>query len=353
MQNIIDWLKKQFSNPQVVFLSAMIVVLFVIVVYAGDMLMPALAGIVLAYLLEGLIKRMVAFHLPRPLCLGLVFIGFMLFLLLIVFALLPTLSSQLTQVVARIPSMLAEGQAALNTLPERYPELFSQDQVKEIIDSLRNDLTTYGQTLVTSSISGVTTLLALLIYIILVPILVFFFLKDKVQILTWLNEVLPSDNQLAMTVWQDVDRQIGNYIRGKFIEILVVWLASFITFSFLGLDFSMLLAVLVGLSVVIPYIGAVVVTVPVLVIAFFQWGFTSDFVTLTVAYLVIQALDGNLLVPLLFSEVVNIHPVAIIVAVLFFGGLFGMWGVFFAIPLATVVQAIIVAWPKSHESGAL
>ena len=60
----------------------------------------------------------------------------------------------------------------------------------------------------------------------------------------------------------------------------------------------------------------------------------------------IQFLDGNLLVPLLFSEVVNLHPVAIIVAVLLFGGIWGFWGVFFAIPLATLVKAVYNAWPQ-------
>jgi putative permease len=68
------------------------------------------------------------------------------------------------------------------------------------------------------------------------------------------------------------------------------------------------------------------------------------------AYGVIQLLDGNVLVPLLFSEAVNLHPVAIIVAVLFFGGIWGVWGVFFAIPLATLVSAIFSAWPTAiHE----
>ena len=69
---------------------------------------------------------------------------------------------------------------------------------------------------------------------------------------------------------------------------------------------------------------------------------------LIAAYLVIQALDGNVLVPLLFSEVVNLHPVAIIVAILVFGGVWGFWGVFFAIPLATLVNAIVRAWPSSQ-----
>jgi putative permease len=121
-----------------------------------------------------------------------------------------------------------------------------------------------------------------------------------------------------------------------------------VTFSAFGLNYAMLLGVLVGLSVIIPYIGATVVTVPVLIIAWFQWGWTVDFAWLSVAYFVIQALDGNVLVPLLFSEVVNLHPVAIIVAILVFGGLWGFWGVFFAIPLATLVQAVLTAWPRDN-----
>ncbi|WP_368165876.1 AI-2E family transporter, partial [Aeromonas sp. R9-1] len=110
-----------------------------------------------------------------------------------------------------------------------------------------------------------------------------------------------------------------------------------------------LLAVAVGFSVLIPYIGAVVVTVPVAMVGLFQWGLTPEFAWLMILYLVIQALDGNVLVPVLFSEAVNLHPVAIIVAVLFFGGLWGFWGVFFAIPLATLVKAVLNVWPKRDE----
>lgn len=349
MEQISGWIKRQISNPQVVFLAAALLVLFVIVVYAGNMLAPVLAGIVIAYLLEGIVRRMQSMHLPRWLSIWTVFIAFMLFLVSIFFWLLPTLYTQLAQVVAQIPSMLSEGQSALMTLPEKYPDLFSQEQVLELITGLRADLTGLGQQALANSLYGVTSIITLLIYVILLPILIFFFLKDKRRILDWTRDLLPSDNQLAIQVWHDVDVQIGNYIRGKFWEILIVWWTCFITFSLLGLQFSMLLAVLVGLSVLIPYIGAAVVTLPVVVIAYFQWGLTNEFYYLVAAYLIIQALDGNLLVPLLFSEVVNLHPVAIIVAVLFFGGLFGIWGVFFAIPLATLVQAIMVAWPRGVE----
>ncbi len=349
MDRIAHWFKRQFSNPQVVFLAFVLLGLLLAVLYVGNMLAPVFAGIVIAYLLEGIIKKLSKIKIPRLVSVWVVFLGFMLFLVSIIFGLLPTLYNQLKDMIQEIPSMLSRGQTALMTLPERYPELFSVSQVQEIISSVRTDMTEFGQLLLTSSLSGAASLITFIIYVVLLPILIFFFLKDKARILQWMKELFPNNSELAISIWHDVDLQIGNYIRGKFWEILIVWFVTLITFSFLGLQYAMLLSVLVGLSVLIPYVGAAIVTIPVLLIAWFQWGWSSEFFTLTAAYLIIQALDGNLLVPLLFSEVVNIHPVAIIVAVLFFGGLWGLWGVFFAIPLATLVQAVIVSWPKSTE----
>jgi putative permease len=110
-----------------------------------------------------------------------------------------------------------------------------------------------------------------------------------------------------------------------------------------------LLSFLVGLSVIIPYVGAIAVTVPIALIGFFQWGFSAKLGYLLIMYQIIQILDGNVLVPLLFSEVVDLHPLAIIVSVLFFGGLWGLWGVFFAIPLAALTQAVLDAWPRHRH----
>jgi len=122
----------------------------------------------------------------------------------------------------------------------------------------------------------------------------------------------------------------------------------------MDLSYAPLLAVIVGLSVLIPYIGAAVVTLPVALVGYFQWGLSSEFAWLLVWYAGIQFLDGNVLVPILFSEALNLHPVAIIGAILVFGGLWGFWGVFFAIPLATLVKALINVWPRSgHEPGSV
>lgn len=345
MESIRTWFRRHLADPQVMGLAVVLLAGFFIIFLTGEMLTPVIASIVIAYLLEGLVGVFERNGVPRLMAVLLVFVGFLAFMVFVFFALLPLLSRQATQIFQLLPEMLTAGQHALMRLPQRYPDLFSEAQMRDLIDSIRIEALSYGQHVVSLSVSSVVSVIAVAIYLILMPLLVFFFLKDKSRILEWFVRFLPKDRGLLTQVWSEVDRQIGNYVRGKFIEIIIVWVVTFFTFTIMGMQFALLLGVLVGLSVLIPYIGAAAVTIPVALLAYFQWGLTPDFWWLLLAYGVIQALDGNVLVPLLFSEVVDLHPVAIIVAVLVFGGLWGFWGVFFAIPLATLVQAVLRAWP--------
>lgn len=346
MRLITDWFKRTFSDPQIVFLTLILAIGTAIILTMGHMLAPVLASAVIAYLLEGLVVILEDRGTPRWIAATVVFLAFVLFLALVLFGLMPLLSRQVTELIQQLPSMIAVGQKALMTLPERFPEVVSPQQAEDILDAVRSEIGSYGQEVLSVSVASVVGVLTILVYLVLMPMLVFFFLKDKDEIMRWFGGFMPGERGLADLVWIEVDRQIANYVRGKFWEIIIVWAASFLAFSFFGLQYAMLLAVLVGLSVVIPYVGATVVTFPVLLVAWFQWGWGQDFIWVTVAYLVIQALDGNVLVPLLFGEVVSLHPIAIIVAILVFGGLWGFWGVFFAIPLATLVNAVLRAWPS-------
>ncbi len=344
---ISEWFRKNFVDPDIVMLTLAIIAGIGVIVLFGHLIMPVLASIVIAYLLEGLVTALERKGLPRFPAVLIVFIAFLLFVAAIVLWLLPLFSRQLTQLVQQLPNILAQAQAALLALPEKYPELISAQQVQDITNIISQEIAGLGQHILTFSISSVVGLITLSIYLVLMPLLVFFFLKDKDLILGWFGRFLPLENPLSKKVWRDVDRQIANYVRGKFVEIIIVFSACYVAFSLLGLQYALLLAVLVGLSVIIPYVGAAVVTIPVIAIAWFQWGgWSNDFLWVAGVYFVIQALDGNVLVPLLFSEVVNLHPVAIIVAILIFGGVWGFWGVFFAIPLATLVQSILSAWPR-------
>ena len=173
-----------------------------------------------------------------------------------------------------------------------------------------------------------------------------FNLFDRKNIINSFMAIIPGERKMLSNVWLEMDNQLSNYVRGKSIEILIVAVASAIIFASLGLNYTALLSVLVGVSVLIPYVGAFLVTIPVLVVGLIQFGLSADFYILTGLYLLLQALDGNLLVPLIFSDAVKLHPVVIILAVFIFGSMFGFWGVFLAIPIATFIKAIWNAWPS-------
>ena len=351
MTPVFPWIKRQTSNPQIVILAGILLSCFLVMYFLGRMLVPLLIGLVIAYMLEGVIRTMARIGLPRNVLVVTVFSMFMASLLLAFFLLIPLLLKQVTQFVQQIPSMLSAAQVMLTQLPEKYPRYVSQSQVDELLVGLRTEFVGFGQTFIASTVSSLIRLLTLVVYFVLVPLLVFFFLKDKDKIIGWITGFLPKERSLSVQVWLDADRQIGNYIRGKVWEILIVWSTTYIAFSLFELPYAMLLSLVVGLSVVVPYVGATVVTLPVLLVAYFHCGFSPAFFYVFGAYAVIQLLDGNLLVPLLFAEVVNLHPVATIAALCVFGGLWGLWGVFFAIPLATLIQAVLAAWPrgKTHD----
>ncbi|EDY87684.1 permease PerM [gamma proteobacterium HTCC5015] len=345
------WYQRHFSDPRVVSLALLLLGGLALILLVGDILAPLLAAMILTYLLEGVVLKLQAHHFPRLLAVVLVLLGALGLTLFLLLGLVPLLSNQITELIRELPHMVGRAQTYLLTLPTEYPELFNEQQMAELIDSLRGEIGSLGQSFVSFSIASAGNLITFGIYLILVPTLMFFMLKDKAQILDWMRGFMPDNRSLIKEVWHEVDIKIGNYVRGKFIEIGIIWAVSYATFFVMGLNYALLLSALVGVSVIIPYIGAIAVTIPVALIAFFQWGVSAELLYLLIAYQVIQVLDGNVLVPVLFSEVVNLHPVAIIAAVVFFGGIWGAWGVFFAIPLATLVQAVLKAWPKFTEAA--
>jgi len=344
-----NWYKRSFSDPQVVILGLFLIVGFAVIIGLGKWLAPVFASLVIAYLLEAIVSRLQKLGMPRMPAVIIVFLLFMAFLLFLLFGLMPIITRQLTQLIQQLPDYIAQGQTLLKQLPQNYPQLVSEEQVSGIINQAGQEIAGIGQQALSWSLSSLGSILTLVVYLVLLPVLVFFFLKDKELMVNWAAGHLPKERTLVNKVWVEAEAQIANYVRGKVSEIFIVGSVTYITFIILGLQYSALLATLVGFSVLIPYVGAAVVTAPIALIAYFQFGWSWDFGHVMIAYAVIQALDGNLLVPLLFSEVVNLHPVAIILAILFFGGLWGFWGIFFAIPLATLVQAVLRSWPRPPE----
>jgi putative permease len=343
----VGWIHRYFSDEEAVIFALLLTAFFVALFFFGAMLAPFLTAVVFAYLLQGIVTQLEKYRLPQLLAVTLAFSLFVGGLLALLFWLFPLIWNQLVSLTREFPEMLRMVQVWLDQLHKNYPQLISQQQANSLINDAIGEIRQLGHLLVSLSLSSIPSLIAWLVYLILVPILVFFLLKDRRQLTGFITSMMPQKRALMTRIWHEMDIQIANYIRGKALEILIVGVVTWIAFAWLGLNYAELLALLVGLSVLVPYIGAAVVTLPIALIALFQFGISSELAWVLAVYGVIQALDGNVLVPLMFSEAVNLHPVSIILAVLFFGGLWGFWGIFFAIPLATLLKAIINAWPRA------
>ena len=342
-----NWYIRRLSDPQTMGLLAILLFGFLAIYFFGNLIAPLLIAIVLAYLLEMPIRFLnLRLRFPRIMATILVFGSFISIATIFFLILVPMLWNQSISLLSDLPAMFNKLNEWLLNLPEHYPELIDYSMVDSIFNSVREKILGFGESVVKLSLTSIMNLVSLGIYAFLVPLTMFFMLKDKKELLQGVSRFLPRNRHLAFKVWIEMQQQISNYIHGKLLEILIVTLITYIIFLIFGLNYPLLLAFAVGLSVLVPYIGAVLVTIPVALVALFQFGVSPTFWYIIIAFAISQLLDGNLLVPYLFSEAVNLHPLAIIISVLIFGGLWGFWGVFFAIPLATLVKAVLNALPE-------
>ena len=251
-----------------------------------------------------------------------------------------------------MPGVIDRLRVLMADISADFPGIFSPMATDRLLAALNSELTEIGTSALQGLVAQLPNIFGIIIILILLPISVFFFLKDGETMVARVLAMLPRHRTLLDSVGREMNTQIANYVRGKAIEILIVGTSTYLAFVFLGLNYAALLGFIVGISVLVPFVGAAVVTVPVAAVGFLQYGWSWDFAYVMAAYGVIQALDGNVIVPILFSEANDLHPITIIVAVLAFGGLWGFWGVFFAIPLATLVKAIFNAWPRTTTAEA-
>ena len=335
------FINRFFSNEESIYFAILLLFSFLFIILFGNALLPVIISIVIAFLLNGLMGTLLNMQISKKLALTLtliVFFGFYLSL----FIALPSLGAQINNLLQNLPSIVSSFELTLTEM-NNY---FSKEDLDLIFSNLSNQINNLLSSALGQLAGTISLMFNAILYAIMIPLMVFFFLKDKEELLPLAGFILPKKNGFMQSVFSEMNDQLFNYVTGKFIEMLIIASSSYVLFAILGLPYAVLVAILVGLSVIIPIFGAILVTIPVVLIGLYEWGLTENFYWLLGLYLLIQILDGNVLVPLLFSNRNNLHPVIIIISVLFFGGIWGFWGLFFAIPLATFIKAIINSWPE-------
>ena len=344
-----EWYDSHLTDPNQVALALIILFITLVTYILLATVAPILVAIILAYMLEGIVHRFtVNNRISRNTVVLFVYLSFLAVSMIILFLIFPLMIEQLTLFIKSLPSILEKGKTFLLSFTSADKGLITANQLTNIFSALNTEITMMSGSIVSYSLSSAGSIIEIIIYMLIVPILIFFLLFDKKDINAWFKKFFPEKLDLSKKAYAELDLKIGNYIRCKFIEIIIVWIASTLLFTILGLNYSLILGFLCGISVIIPYVGAIAVTIPIVFVGYFQWGTSSEFWYIVLAHILIQVLDGNVVVPVLFSDAVNLHPLAILVSILFFGTIWGIWGVFFAIPLAVLVNTLLNIWPRTE-----
>lgn len=366
-----NWYLRHFSPPGTIEFAIVLVCSFLTVYYLMWLVGPLVVSLCIAYCLDWLVRllnhklklsRMCSSVITMALFVG-VSVGILVFVVPKVlqqgnqfYLNLQKISTETvnsdngddfdSNIAARINEFVA-------TMPEPIPSMVTEDEIKNMVVSARSVVIANTTNIIKNQVMpSVVNTLSWLMYMIIVPILVFLMLANKPVLQKRIRTyILPNNQALIHEFWPQINAQIEGYIRGKLLHITIIAFVNSLAFMFLGLNYALLLGVGVGLSVVIPYVGAVIITIPVLLVSIFQFGLSTTLIWVCVVYIVIQILDSNVLTPLLFSKAMNLDAFSILSAILIFGGLWGFWGVFFSIPLATFIRTLIVNWPSTDEKG--
>lgn len=311
-----------------------------IFVFLWKLLTPFLISCLIAYLLYPVIEKLCSYNIHRGIAILLIYILFFGGVGYLVYKLYPLIIQQIQDLANHLPEMTKTYQTMIYSLYE-YTS-FMPEQVHDKMDEFFINIEDSLDQLLTKIISGYTKIFDMVITITVIPVLVFYFLKDYDKIKLFLKKFIPKKYETRTTkIVHAIDDSLGDYIRGQFIVCFFVGLTAFIIFRFLNIDYSLLLGVIMGVTNIIPYFGPIIGAVPVVIIAFTTTNSIKLVLFAVVSIFVIQIIEANLLSPYIVGRSVAIHPIAIIFVLLLGGQLFGVIGMILAVPVMSIIKVIV------------
>lgn len=323
--------------------------------FTWSTLLPFQVGAVLAYLLLPLVNRL-EHHMPRGAAIGVVFLSGLIILVLLLGFVIPALVEQISQLIAALPrgeeivdfvmTTVNDLQDYIGTLPPAV-QTFINDGVAQAFVTIRDNITEYIQTVASflvSTLLSIAGTFAFLFGFLVIPFWLFFVLQDQRKGLRAIDNLLPSWARADFwALFSIPDRVFMSYIRGQLFLGTLIAIASYLGLTALelfgveGIEYKLLLAVFAGIMELVPYIGPIIGAVPAVAVGLMHSWETA--LAIALLYLVIQQLEGNLLIPKVLGESVNIHP-AILTALLIALTQLGFIWFLLAAPLAATIRDI-------------
>jgi predicted PurR-regulated permease PerM len=323
-----------------------IIALFIVTVRVlSSILLPFVAGAAIAFFLDPVVDRVEKLRVSRTLGTLLVLAAFLLLIGAFLLLLVPLLEAQVIQLVSRLPTYLAAGRNQLDHLFELLQDTLAPEDMQKLRDAAGAkiaDLVAGAGQLVTGVLTGGVAVASILSLLFITPVVSFFLLRDWDLIVAAIDSWLP--RRQARTIREQahlIEATLSGFIRGQFSVCALLGVYYAIGLTAIGLDFGLVLGLMDGMLIFIPFLGGLAGGLLSVTLAFAQFGDWHRPLYIAILFVVGQSLEGNIITPKLVGDRVHLHPVWIIFSLLAFGAVFGFLGVLIAVPFAAVIGVLL------------
>ncbi len=330
-----------------------LLVLFALLWFLGDVILPFLVGGAVAYFMDPVADRLERLGLSRIAATALLTLGAVVMLVLLVLSVIPTLVQQLTALVDSAPQIAEQFQTFLI---ERFPELQDETStIRQTLAQIATAIQSYGGELAQSVLSSALGVINAVVFIVVVPVVAFYMLMDWDHMVAKLDGILPRDHApVVRRLAGEIDATLSAFVRGQLTVCLLLGTFYSVALMLAGLQFGLIVGAIAGAITFIPYVGALVGGALAIGLALFQfWG---DWLSIGIVAAIFgfgQFIEGNILTPKLVGESVGLHPVWLIFALSAFGSVFGIVGMLVAVPVAAALGVLIRFAIQQYQASLL
>lgn len=340
------WLLQILIIAAIIYLCTKISFLFKpVAVLFSTLFVPIIITGFLYFLLNPIVKFLQKNKIPKTLAIIILYVGVIGIIILAIGSIVPMISKQVSELFSNIPKYADDAVKYFQYLNDtkQYKWIMNQEYVK--IEDITENLKAYAQTIPSNITNGIgsiiSTMTNITITIVTVPFLLFYCFKDGSKFPEALSKFFPSSyRKEGLKIIKDTSETIAAYIQGQVIVALFVGTLSLIGYWIIGLDYALVMALVVAVTNIIPYVGPLIGGAPAVIIALFTSPTQALLVIIVIT--IAQQIEGNILSPLILGKRLDTHPATIIILLLMAGNLAGILGMILAVPTYAAVKTIVI-----------
>jgi len=340
-------------REQAKYWGAALALLFLILWFLGDVILPFLVGGAIAYFMDPVADRLQRLGLSRIAATALLTLGAVVVVVLLVLSVIPTLVSQLTALVNAAPEFATQLQAFLI---KRFPDLQDETStMRQTLAQIAAFVQAKGGEVAQGVINSALSVISAVVFIVVVPVVAFYMLMDWDHMIARIDSLLPRDHAPVLRrLASEIDRTLAAFVRGQLTVCLLLGSFYSVALMLAGLQFGLVVGAIAGAITFIPYVGALVGGALAIGLALFQfWGDWLSIGIIAAIFGFGQFIEGNILTPKLVGESVGLHPVWLIFALSAFGSVFGVVGMLVAVPVAAALGVLMRFGLQSYHDSLL